>query len=59
MLGGHGDLFRRHERGFVTTRIERGRTDVGTVVDSAFGVNFDFDPSRFTPLDQWSYDSLE
>ena len=58
-LAAHGDVFHRHERGFVTSRIERGRTDVGTVVGSAFGVDFEFDPSRFTPLDKWTYDSLE
>ena len=58
-LGAHGDVFRRHERGFVTSRIERGRTDVGSLVDSPFGVDFDFDPSRFTPLEKWSYDALE
>jgi hypothetical protein len=58
-LAAHGDVFRRHERAFVTSRIERGRTDVGTIVNSPFGVNFELDPSRFTPLDKWTYDSLE
>jgi hypothetical protein len=29
------------------------------VVDAPFGVDFEFDPSRFTPLEQWSYDTLE
>ena len=57
-LTAHGDVYRRHERGFVTFRVGRGRTDVGSVVDAPFGVGFDFDPSRFTPLDQWSYDTL-
>ena len=57
-LSAHGDVFRRHERGFVTSRVERGRTDVGSVVDAPFGVGFEFDPSRFTPLEEWSYDSL-
>ena len=57
-LAAHGDVYHRHERGFVTSRVERGRTDVGSVVDAPFGVAFDFDPARFTPLEQWSYDTL-
>jgi hypothetical protein len=58
-LRAHGDVFRRHERGYVTSRIERGRMGVGSVVDAPFGVGFDFDPSQFTPLAEWSYDTLE
>jgi hypothetical protein len=58
-LRAHGDVYRRHERGFVTSRVERGRTDVASVVDAPFGVDFDFDPSQFTPVDRWSYDTLE
>ena len=57
-LRAHADLFRRHERGYVTFRVERGRTEVGSAVDAPFGVAFDFDPSQFTPLEQWSYDTL-
>jgi hypothetical protein len=58
VLRGHGDLFRRHEQGFVTTRIEAGRSAVGSVVDAPFGVDFPFDPSRFTRVEDWSFDSL-
>jgi len=58
VLRGHGDLFRRHEQGFVTTRIESGRSEIGTAVDAPFGVDFDFDPSRFTRVEDWSFDSL-
>jgi hypothetical protein len=58
-LAAHGDVYRLHERGFVTSRVERGRTDVASVVDAPFGIDFDFDASRFTPLDQWSYDTLD
>ena len=57
-LAAHPDLYRRHADGYVTTRIERGTMDIGSVVDEAFGVGFDFDPSRFTPIDQWTYASL-
>ena len=56
VLRAHGDLFRRHELGFVTMRVEGGRSDVGSVVDAPFGVNFDFDPSRFTPLEKWTFE---
>ena len=58
VLGVHGDLYHRHERGFVTARVERGIARVGSVVDAPFGVDFPFDPSRFTPMNEWSFDSL-
>jgi len=56
VLDAHGDLFHRHERGFVTARIHRGTSDVGSVVDAPFGVGFPFDPARFTPLEKWSFE---
>jgi len=55
VLAAHGDLFARHARGFITTHIANGRSDVGSVVDAPFGVAFPFDPSRFTPFDKWSF----
>jgi hypothetical protein len=58
VLSAHGDLFRRHEQGFVTTRVERGLLEVGSVVDAPFGVDFPFDPSRFTPLEDWKFESV-
>lgn len=57
-MAAQGDLYRRHERGFVTMNIRNGKIGVGSSVDAPFGVPFDFDPSQFTPLDQWSFDSL-
>ena len=57
-LDAHGDVYRRHERGFVTSRVERGSTNVGSVVDAPFGVALEFDPSQFTPLEAWSYETL-
>jgi hypothetical protein len=48
----HGDLYRRHERGFTTLAIERGRIDVGSVVAAPFGPAFDVDPASFAdPVD--------
>lgn len=58
-LRAHADVFRRHERGFVTSRIDGGFMDAGSVVDAPFGVAFELDPSRFTPLSEWTYDALE
>jgi hypothetical protein len=55
VLAAHGDLFHRHDRGFVTTRIRHGTSDVATVVDAPFGVAYPFDPSRFTPLAEWTF----
>ncbi len=57
-LAGHGDLYRRHERGFATLRIAGGRVATGSVVDAPFGYGFAFDPARFTPLDEWDAGSL-
>jgi hypothetical protein len=55
VLAAHGDLFHRHPRGFVTTRITSGTSGVGSVVDAPFGVAVPFNPSRFTPIDGWSF----
>ena len=58
VLQAHGDLYARHERGFATLNVQRGAIRVGSVVDAPFGVGFHFDPSRFTPLSHWTFDSL-
>jgi hypothetical protein len=58
VLRAHDDVYRRHERGFVTFRVKGGHTEVGSIVDAPFGADFEFDPSRFTPLSEWSYESL-
>ena len=53
LLEAHGDLYRRHENGFVTLDIDDGRTELGTTVDAPFGVSPLYDTSVFTPLDAW------
>ena len=58
VLAGHPDLFHRHAGGFVAMNVRAGRIDTGSVVDHGFGLNFDFDPSQFTPVRDWSFDSL-
>lgn len=59
VLSAHPDLYRRHEQGFPTLNVRRGRIDVGSVVDAPFGCDFLLDVARFTPLANWSDDSLE
>jgi hypothetical protein len=59
VLAAHGDLYRRHPRGFPTLDIRGGRIAVGSAVAAPFGVGFPFDPRRFTPLEAWDSASLE
>jgi hypothetical protein len=59
VLRHHGDLYRRHERGFPTLAMRSGKIEIGSVVDAPFGPAFEFDPRRHTPLDEWEYRSLE
>lgn len=56
VLRHHGDLYRRHERGFATLDIRGGSINVGSVVDAPFGMGFDFDPGRCTPLAEWRFE---
>ena len=58
VLHAHGDLFYRHERGFVTLDIEDGEVGLDSVVDAPFGHDVDVDLSEFTPVSEWSVDSL-
>ena len=54
----HGDLFRRHDRGFATLDIENGEIELGSVVEAPFGHAVDLDPTRFTPVSAFSPSSL-
>ena len=58
-LAHHGDLYRRHERGFVTLNVRHGCVAVGSVVAAPFGVGFAVDASQFTPLADWRVESLD
>ena len=58
MLAAHGDLYEKLDNGMVTLKIEGGRINIGSVVDAPYGVVFPFDPTVFTPLDDWTFDSL-
>jgi hypothetical protein len=59
VLACHSDLYRRHERSFPTLDIRSGRIRIDSVVDAPFGLAFLPDVSQFTPLDAWSFASLE
>ena len=59
VLAGHGDAYRRHELGFPTLNVAGGRVKLDSIVAAPFGVGVEFDPSRFTPLDEWRFESLD
>ena len=52
------DLYRRHELGFVTPQVVGGRMRVGSAVAQGTGANVPLDPARFTPVGQWTFESL-
>lgn len=58
VLAHHPDLYRAHPQGFATLNIRDGQIDVGSVIDAPLGYATDLDVSQFTPLDEWSYDTL-
>ncbi len=58
ILANHPDLYRRHQRDFPMLNIQHGTIAVESVVEAPFGVGFDVDFARFTPLKDWSFDSL-
>jgi hypothetical protein len=49
----HSDLYAKTENGFPAVRIEAGVMQVGSVVDSPFGVGFELDVSQFQPVTEW------
>ena len=53
------DDAREHPDGFAAVNVQNGAIDVGSVVDAPFGLAFELDPSRFTPLESWHYESLD
>lgn len=59
VLAAHGDLYRRHERGYATLAIRDGTVQTESVVDAPFGVGFGLDPSGFTPLERWDMQTLD
>jgi hypothetical protein len=58
VLAQHSDLYRRHECGIATLDIRHGALSVESVVAAPFGIGFDLDTTPFTPLSEWTADSL-
>ena len=58
VLDAHPDLFERREEGFVALDVTDGRVALGSVVDAPFGRGNEFDPSRFTPAEEWEVSSI-
>ena len=54
VLRKHGDLYTRHPDGYPMMQIQDGHLRIGSVMDSPFGVDFEPDLSRLTPLSEWS-----
>lgn len=62
VLTHHPDLFSMHREGYPYMRIDQGQINMKSVTNSPFGVGFEFDgplSTRLTPVDDWSYASLE
>jgi hypothetical protein len=59
VLEHHSDLYHRHPRGFPTLTIEGGKIAIGSLLEAPFGLAIDFDPTIFTPLDDWDVASLD
>jgi hypothetical protein len=59
VLSHHGDIYRRHDLDFPTLNVRNGIIHVDSAVDAPFGEAFDFDPSQFTPLKQWTFESTQ
>lgn len=58
VLLAHPDLYHRTAAGLATLRIVDGCVATDSVVAAPFGAAVDLDPGGFTPLDQWSAESL-
>ncbi|HYG73708.1 MAG TPA: hypothetical protein VEK08_01645 [Planctomycetota bacterium] len=58
VLAAHGDLYRKHERGFAALRITNGHIELGSVVDAPFGSAITLDTSAFTPLGKFDLDTV-
>jgi hypothetical protein len=52
------DLYRIHEDGFPTLDIRDGRLNLSRVNNTPFGTEHLLDSAQFTPLSEWSVESL-
>ena len=58
VLAHHGSLYRVGDQGFPILNVQDGLLDMSTVVKAPFGYGFELDSTQFTPLENWSADSL-
>ena len=56
VLERHADLYRRHELGFATLRVEEGRLQVASLLQAPFGVGLSIEAAGFSGLDDWVED---
>lgn len=54
----HADLY-SFSHGYPSLNIEAGKINLSSVNSSPFGVGFDLNPERFTPLKEWDFSSLD
>ncbi len=57
-LAKHATLYRRHDRGYPILDVRQGRLDTSSVVAAPLGYGVELDTRRFTPLEQWTVESL-
>ena len=58
VLRNHADLYAEHAAGFASVKIKDGMMSTSSTMEGALGLKFEMDLSGFTPLDQWTFDSL-
>jgi hypothetical protein len=58
VLDVHGGLYVKGREGFPVLNVVDGLLDISTVVDAPFGYGFELDTMQFTPLNEWTADSL-
>lgn len=59
VLAKHGSFYRRHEEGYPALDVRKGRVDVSSIVDAPFGYGFELNTAQFTPLGEWTVESLD
>ena len=57
VLAAHPDLYRLHDRGYPTLDVRAGKLSTASVTAAPFGMAFELDSARFTPLADWSFAS--
>ncbi len=59
VLARHATLYRQHARGFPVLNVRDGALNVESVINAPYGYGFELDTLQFTPLADWTADSLE